>query len=245
MNSLLWGLQVLLSVAFLAHAWTFLFPPADMVAVMNASIPAAFRLFIGVAEVLAAIGLTLPGLTRIQPWLVPSAAAGLMIVMIGAVLLHVSLFAFGLPIVFFSAYLPEPIQQGVETAVGLMIVALAVRLLLRWRRGTFHPHAHRHVRTPLGSYAIGLVHGVGGSGGVGLLLLAGVQSRVVAVTSLTVLALFTAVSMSIISAGWGLALGRPSVRRSLYSITPAFGLASLVFGVWYSLGALTLVPYLF
>lgn len=90
MNIFLWVLQVLLAAAFLAHGWMFLFPPADMVAVMNASIPPALRLFIGVAEVLAAIGLTLPGLTRLAPWLVPSAAAGLMIVMIGAVTLHLA-----------------------------------------------------------------------------------------------------------------------------------------------------------
>jgi len=48
--------------------------------------------------------------------------------------------------------------------------------------------------------------------------------------------------MWIITAGWGLALGRASVRRSLDGIMPAFGLASLAFGVWYALGALTLVP---
>jgi hypothetical protein len=48
----------------------------------------ALRHFIGVAEVLAAIGLTLPGITRIMPWLVPSAAAGLMIVMISATIFH-------------------------------------------------------------------------------------------------------------------------------------------------------------
>jgi len=89
MNILLWILQVLLAVAFVAHGWMFLFPPKDMVAIMNSAIRPAFRLFIGVAEVLAAIGLTLPGVTRILPWLVPSAAAGLMIVMIGAIILHV------------------------------------------------------------------------------------------------------------------------------------------------------------
>ena len=170
-----------------------------------------------------------------------------------------TLFAFGLPIVFFSAYLPKPIQQGAETAVGVVIVALAVWLLLRWRRGTFHTHAHTHVhqhrdgghghghppgrRTPLGAYAIGLVHGMGGSAGVGVLLLAEIESRVVAVAALAVLALFTAVSMAIVSAVWGRALGRPSVRRSLDRVTPALGLASLAFGVWYALGALTLVPY--
>jgi high-affinity nickel permease len=158
-----------------------------------------------------------------------------------------TLFAFGLPIIFFSAYLPEFIQQGAEIAVGSIIIAIAVRLLVRWRRGTFHPqpHAHTHVRTPLGAYVIGLVHGMGGSAGVGLLLLAGIESRVVAVSALAVFALFTTVSMSIVSAGWGHALGRASVRRSLHRVTPALGLTSLAFGVWYSLGALTLVPYLF
>ena len=90
MNIFLWILQVLLAVAFLAHGWLLLFPPESMVALMNATLSPAFRLFLGVAEVLAAIGLTLPGLTRILPWLVPTAAAGLMIVMIGAITLHVS-----------------------------------------------------------------------------------------------------------------------------------------------------------
>ena len=55
---------------------------------MNAAIPTAFRIFIGVAEVLAAVGLTLPGITRVLPWLIPLAAAGLMIVMLSATILH-------------------------------------------------------------------------------------------------------------------------------------------------------------
>ena len=88
MNVLLWVLQALLAVAFLAHGWIFLFPPAGMVDLMNAAIPPAFRIFIGVAEVLAAVGLTLPGITRVLPWLIPLAAAGLMIVMLAATILH-------------------------------------------------------------------------------------------------------------------------------------------------------------
>ena len=88
MNILLWVLQVLLALAFFAHGSLFLFPPAAMVDQMNASLPRWFQLFLGVAEVLAAVGLTLPGLTRIQPWLVSCAAAGVMIVMISATIFH-------------------------------------------------------------------------------------------------------------------------------------------------------------
>jgi hypothetical protein len=55
---------------------------------MNASLPRWFQLFLGVAEVLAAVGLTLPGLTRILPWLVTWAAAGIMIVTASATVFH-------------------------------------------------------------------------------------------------------------------------------------------------------------
>ena len=90
MNMLLWVLQALLALAFFAHGCLLLFPPASIVAQMNASLPRWFQLFIGVAEIMAAVGLTLPGLTRIQPWLVSAAAAGLMIVMISATVFHLA-----------------------------------------------------------------------------------------------------------------------------------------------------------
>jgi zinc transporter ZupT len=52
--------------------------------------PRWFQLFLGVAEVLAAVGLTLPALTRILPVLVPAAAGGIMIIMVSATVLHLS-----------------------------------------------------------------------------------------------------------------------------------------------------------
>src|SRR5688572_26744144 len=88
MNIVLWILQVLLAAAFLAHGLMFLMPPPDIAALMNASLPRWFQLFLGVAEVLAAVGLTLPGLTRIMPWLVTWAAGGIMIVMVSATVYH-------------------------------------------------------------------------------------------------------------------------------------------------------------
>jgi uncharacterized membrane protein YphA (DoxX/SURF4 family) len=88
MNLILWILQVLLALAFLAHGLLFLFPPANMLELMNEVVSSGFRIFLGVAEVLAAVGLTLPGITRIMPWLISCAAAGLIVVMIGATILH-------------------------------------------------------------------------------------------------------------------------------------------------------------
>jgi len=88
MNIVLWILQVLLALAFLAHGWLFLAPPPEIAAKMNESLPRWFQLFLGVAEILAGIGLTLPGITRIKPWLVVWAAGGIMIVMVSATAWH-------------------------------------------------------------------------------------------------------------------------------------------------------------
>lgn len=87
---MLWILQVLLAVAFFAHGWMMLFPPPEIAMQINASLPRWFSLFIGVSEVLAAVGLTLPGLTGVQPQVVTWAAVGVMIVMVSATVYHVA-----------------------------------------------------------------------------------------------------------------------------------------------------------
>lgn len=180
-----------------------------------------------------------------------------------------TLFAFGLPIVLFSVYLPERVLQGAEVLIGAVIIVLAVWLLARWRRGLFHVHVHAHgdgphphghshdrpsahahrcapgTRSPLQAYGIGLVHGLGGSAGVGVLLLATIDNRVLAVTAMALFALFTAVSMAIVSAGFGSTLSGPRVTGSFHRVAPVLGVASLAFGAWYALGALELAPYVF
>jgi uncharacterized membrane protein YphA (DoxX/SURF4 family) len=90
MNLVLWILQILLAVAFFAHGWMMLFPPPEIAMQINASLPRWFSLFIGVSEVLAAVGLTLPGLTGVQPQVVTWAAVGVMIVMVSATVYHVA-----------------------------------------------------------------------------------------------------------------------------------------------------------
>jgi high-affinity nickel permease len=157
-----------------------------------------------------------------------------------------TLLVFGLPILLFERYLPEPLQRSAETAVAALIVVLAVRLLVRWRSGWFHARDHRHrVRSPLGAFAIGLVHGLGGSAGVGVLLLAAIPSRAVAALSLVVLAAFTAVSMTIVTTGFGRALVGATARRGAAAAAPGLGLASLAFGIWYAAAAWALAPYPF
>jgi uncharacterized membrane protein YphA (DoxX/SURF4 family) len=124
MNILLWVLQVLLAVAFFAHGVMFLFPPAAIAEQMNASLPRWFQLFLGVAEVLAAVGLTLPGITRIQPWLVPCAAAGVMIVMINATIFHIA---------------RNEISSAIITAVLLAMATFVAHM--RWRVLPIRPRA--------------------------------------------------------------------------------------------------------
>jgi ABC-type nickel/cobalt efflux system permease component RcnA len=165
----------------------------------------------------------------------------------------ITLVAFGIPVLVAGRYLPERLQQGAETAVAALIVFLALRLLVRWRHGYFDLHAHPHhdrdhrhaVRTPAGALGVGLVHGMGGSAGVGVLLLAAIPSETVAVASLVLLALFTAVSMSVVTAGFGLTLTTRPVAAATRTLVPALGATSLLFGVWYAAAAWSLAPYPF
>jgi high-affinity nickel permease len=158
-----------------------------------------------------------------------------------------TLFAFGLPVVLYSAYLPEAVQKAAETSVGFVIVVLAVVLLVRWRRGVYAGAPHRHVSTRSGlqAYGIGLVHGFGGTAGVGVLLLATIENRPLAVAALGIFALCTALSMAILSTGFSLALARTSVHGSLQRLAPALGGFSFAFGLWYALGAQGVLPYVF
>jgi high-affinity nickel permease len=55
-----------------------------------------------------------------------------------------TLILLGLPLVLLGQYLPEEIQKSAEVAIGIIIVVLAVRLLVRWHRGVFHAHSHTH-----------------------------------------------------------------------------------------------------
>jgi hypothetical protein len=116
MNVLLWVLQVLLALVFLAHGGLLLFPPAEIAVLMNAALPRGFWIFLGIAEILAAFGITLPGLTRVQPWLVALTAACLMFVMVCATGYH--------------------LMRGEYSSAATTVVLLAITTFvayMRWR----------------------------------------------------------------------------------------------------------------
>jgi ABC-type nickel/cobalt efflux system permease component RcnA len=185
-----------------------------------------------------------------------------------------TLLALGISVVLFDDHLPDAVQQGAELAIAVVIVALGVRLLSRWRRGYFHvhehshggrphvhPHAHRRGeehpvehehehpeplgRTPQAAFGIGLVHGVGGSAGASVLLVSAVPGETASAVALVVLAAGTAVSMGVLSWGFGRMLASRPLRRRLRIAVPAFGVGGVLFGAWYGLAALGTVPYLF
>jgi hypothetical protein len=173
----------------------------------------------------------------------------------------------------FGHELPASVERAAEAAIGAIIVAFAVRLLLRWRRGTFHTHVHEHDgvrhahphvhehgghahgqghgrephrhahqealgRSPRAAFGIGLVHGAGGSAGVGVLLVGAMPGRAVATAALVLFAGATALSMALVSAAWGRALACGPVAGRLVALAPVLGASSLLFGLWYGTAAL-------
>jgi cytochrome c biogenesis protein CcdA len=176
----------------------------------------------------------------------------------------------GLPLILLNQYLPEIVGKIAEFAIGCIIVLLAMRLLVRWRRGLYHVHvhthdggeAHRHVhshakdeahrhghrvprRTPLSSYGVGLVHGIGGSGGLTLLLISTISDKAQATGALLLFAAGTAVSMALLSTAFGLVIAGGPIARNFERVAPVLGVLSMAFGVWYALGALGVVVYPF
>jgi uncharacterized membrane protein YphA (DoxX/SURF4 family) len=84
MNVALWIVQVLLAALFVfSGAMKFIMPVEEMTKQMP-SMPGWFLRFIGICEILGGLGLILPGLIRVRPGLTPLAAAGLVVIMIGA-----------------------------------------------------------------------------------------------------------------------------------------------------------------
>lgn len=171
-----------------------------------------------------------------------------------------ALLVLGMPVVLAHAVLPDVAQRIAESAIGAIIMLLAVRLLLRWRRGGYHVHSHDHddrrhthfhahpdqaqhthahvdPRTPAQAFLIGATHGIGGSAAVALLLLASIPGQLWAAVALVIFAAGTALSMSALSGAWGWLLGRRAVRRRFRFAVLPLGVFGLLFGLLYAVAA--------
>jgi hypothetical protein len=166
-----------------------------------------------------------------------------------------TLLLLGVPLMLAGSHLPTWLEAGAERAVGVVIALLAVRVLVKWLRGDYRadPHrhrpapAHRHLRrgaaaehrhggrSPAQAFAIGVLHGLAGTGAVVLLLLASVPGDREALLALLVFAPMSVASMVVCSASFAWVLTRRGVAPVLRSVAiPALGAFGLLFGVWYA-----------
>jgi ABC-type nickel/cobalt efflux system permease component RcnA len=170
-----------------------------------------------------------------------------------------TLLAVGLPLIAFKSELPRWLESGAEAAVGVVIVVLAARVSWKWARGDYRlgrhrhgpasdagPGSHRHLRagttadhlhrrTPAQALAIGLVHGLAGTGAVVLLLIAALPTQIAAAGALAVFAPMSILSMAALSGAFAWTLTRPAVDPVYRTVViPALGLFGLLFGLSYA-----------
>ncbi|MGH2763602.1 MAG: hypothetical protein ACRDL4_06930 [Thermoleophilaceae bacterium] len=166
-----------------------------------------------------------------------------------------ALLAIGIPLIAFKTALPAWLESAAEKAIGVVILLLALRVILKWGRGDFrasaHEHAsgharrrhlrragpeeHRHVRSPAQALGIGALHGLAGTGAVVLLLIAALPTELEAALALAVFAPMSIVSMAACTTAFAWVLTRPIVEPLYRTVLiPGLGLFGMMFGLWYA-----------
>lgn len=165
-----------------------------------------------------------------------------------------TLLAIGIPLIAFKSSVPAWLESGAEKAIGVVIAALALRVTYKWARGDYragrhsHPpddahrhlrrgerpaHGHRAVRSPRQALAIGMLHGLAGTGAVVLLLLAALPSQLEAALALAVFAPMSILSMALCTSAFAWVLTRRLVDPVYRTVViPAMGLFGVTFGLW-------------
>lgn len=174
----------------------------------------------------------------------------------------VAFLALGSVVIAVGRTLPASLRAGLEVGVGAAIAGLALRLLWRWWSGLLHSHSHSHGdlhhshphlhegqrhagaaperhdhpsrRSPLTAFGIGLLHGAGGSAALGVLVLGAFSEVGAALSALALIALATMAAMTLFSALLGSAVASPRLAAGVERLVPVFGVAALVFGMWYA-----------
>jgi hypothetical protein len=167
-----------------------------------------------------------------------------------------TLLAIGLPLILLKSELPAWLEGAAERAVGVVILLLALRVLVKWIHGDYRAgpharsetvpashrhlrrgptaHAHRPVRTPGQALAIGMLHGLAGTGAVVLLLIAALPGQLEAAAALAVFAPMSVVSMAACTTAFAWVLTRPILEPIYRSVLiPAFGTFGVFFGTAY------------
>jgi hypothetical protein len=165
------------------------------------------------------------------------------------------LLALGLPLILLKGEMPAWLERGAETAIGLVIVALAARVVVKWARGDFragrHAHAakshshlrrgpgsdhpHPRVRSPQQALGIGALHGLAGTGAVVVLLIAALPNQLEAALALAVFAPMSIASMAALTAAFAWVLTRPIIEPVYRSVLiPGLGAFGMLFGLWYA-----------
>jgi high-affinity nickel permease len=165
-----------------------------------------------------------------------------------------TLLAIGLPLILLKSQLPSWLETGAERAVGVLIVVLATRVLVKWIRGDYRAgrhatseslsashqhlrsgrdrrHAHVQIRTSREALAIGALHGLAGTGAVVLLLIAALPTKLEAAAAMLVFAPMSVASMALCTTVLAWLLTRPALDPLYRTVLiPAFGAFGLLFG---------------
>lgn len=164
----------------------------------------------------------------------------------------------GMPLILGKSQLPVWIESGAEKAIGVVILALALRVIGKWLRGDYRvsrhrhpdrprhrhlhraedgiqPHTHGSLRTPRQAFGIGVLHGLAGTGAVVLLLITALPTQIEAAAALAVFAPMSMLSMTACTTVFAWALTRPLLEPVYRQVLiPALGVFGLIFGLWYA-----------
>jgi len=149
----------------------------------------------------------------------------------------------GLPLIAFEAAMPAWLEDVAERVIGVVIMLLALRVLARWWRRRRVPaatlvtgaHGGAPGRTAAQAAAIGVLHGLGGTGAVALLLLAALPSTAQAAVALAMFAPMSVLSMALCTGGYAWVLRRRGLSAAYEAVgMPALSAFALAFGGWYA-----------
>jgi hypothetical protein len=152
-----------------------------------------------------------------------------------------TLLAVGLPLIALRTQLPAELESTAERLVGVVVLILAARVLVEWVRAHAQaagPPEARHAGKPREARqaaAIGMLHGLAGTGAIVVLLITTLPAQSTALAALLVFAPMSVLSMALFTGGFAWLFTRrlvdPLFQRVLMPLLGAFG---LVFGAWYA-----------